>query len=169
MFNLTPWTGKRLPIHREEEQPLYSLQREMNRVFDDFFRSPALEGFGQFPKSATEQFLGDVTPRIDMTETDKELLVKVELPGMTEKDVEISINHDMLTISGEKKQEKEVSEKGWYRMERQFGSFTRSIPLPYEIESDKCEAICKHGVLSIKLPKSTVQQRAAKSIPVMSV
>ncbi|MDR3615814.1 MAG: Hsp20/alpha crystallin family protein [Candidatus Obscuribacterales bacterium] len=169
MFNLAPWTGRKVPMQREQEQPLYSLQREMNRIFDDFFRSPTWESLDQLPNFANEKFWGDVTPRVDMTETDKELLVKVELPGMTEKDVEISINRDLLTISGEKKQEKEDSEKGCYRMERQFGSFTRTIPLPYEIEMDKSEAIYKNGVLSIKMPRSVEQHRAAKSIPVKSV
>lgn len=167
MFNLAPWS-KRLPIRREEEHPVYSLQREMNRLFDDFFRTPTWERFGEFPALATEQFWGDVTPRVDMTETDKELLVKVELPGMTEKDIDISISRDVLTISGEKKQEKEQNEKGWYRMERQYGSFSRSIPLPYEIESDKVEALYKNGILSIKLPKSAMQQKATKSITVKS-
>lgn len=166
---MTPWTAKKhLPVRREEEHPVYSLQREMNKVFDDFFGARSWEGFGEFPALATEHFMGDVTPRIDMSETDKELLLKVELPGMSEKDVEISINRDLLTISGEKKQENEHTEKGWYRMERQYGSFSRSIPLPYEVESDKVEAVYKNGVISIKLPKSAVQQKATKSIPVKS-
>jgi HSP20 family protein len=167
MFNLTPWTKKRVPIRHEDEHPVYSLQREMNTLFDDFFRAPAFEG-GEFPTFGSEQFQ-NMTPRIDMSETDKELLLKVELPGMSEKDVDISINRDVLTISGEKKQEKEQTEKGWYRMERQYGSFSRSIPLPYEVESEKVEALYKNGVLSIKLPKSAVQQRATKTIPVKTV
>jgi len=169
MFHMTPWTAKKnMPVRREEEHPVYSLQREMNKVFDDFFRTPTWEGFGEFPAPANERFFGDVTPRMDMSETDKELLFKVELPGMTEKDVEISINNDMLTISGVKNQEKEETEKGWYRMERQYGSFSRTIPLPYEVENDKAEAVYKNGVLSIKLPKSKVQQKATKTIPVKS-
>lgn len=166
MFNLTPWAGRRQPVRREEEHSVYSLQREMNRLFDEFFRAPMWERFGEFPAASTEHFWGDVTPRIDMSETDKELLVKVELPGMTEKDVDISISGDMLTISGEKKQEKEQNEKGWYRMERQYGSFYRTIPLPYEIESDRAEALYKNGVLSIKLPKTAARASATKSIAV---
>lgn len=166
MFNLTPWSVKRLPVRREEEHPVYSLQREMNNLFEDFFRTPLGERFGETPSHVREEILGDVTPRVDMSETDKELFVKVELPGMSEKDVDISVSRDVLTISGEKKQEKEQTEKGWYRMERQYGSFSRSIPLPYEIESERAEAQYKNGVLSIKLPKTAVQQKATKSIPV---
>jgi len=168
MFNLTPWTARRLPIRREEHHPIYSLQREMNRLFDDFFRAPSWEPFTELPTFAGEHFFGDVTPRVDMSDTDKEIIVKVDLPGMTEKDVDISISRDALTISGEKKQEKEESEKGWYRMERQYGSFSRSIPLPCEIEADKVAAIYKNGVLSIKLPKSAVQRETTKSIPIKS-
>lgn len=166
MFNLTPWTAKKMSIHKEEEHPVYSLQREMNRLFEDFFRMPSFERMGELPGFGSEQTFGDITPRIDMSETDKELLVKVELPGMTEKDMNISLNREMLTISGEKKQEREQTEKGWYRMERQYGSFTRSVPLPYEIETEKVEATFKNGILSVKLPKSSVQQKETKSIPV---
>jgi len=177
MFNVTPRTTKRLPVRREDEQhPFNSLQREVNRLFDNFFRGQdAWEDFGQFPmigrfdQSPTTgpvQWFGEVMPRVDMSETDKELVVKVDLPGMTEKDVTVSLNRDTLTISGEKKQEKEQNEKGWYRMEREYGSFTRTVALPYEIQSDKVEALYKNGVLTIKLPKSAEDQRSAKSIPV---
>ncbi len=168
MFNLLQ-RSKRLPIRHEGEHPIYSLQEEINKLFDNAFRTPLWEKFGEFPGFSTDHSWGDVMPRIDMSETDKELLVKVELPGMNEKDVDISITRDLLTISGEKKQEKEQSEKGWYRMERQYGSFSRSIPQPMEIESDKAEALYKSGVLTVKLPKSVVQQSTAKSIQVKSV
>lgn len=166
MFKLAPFGTKRLPIRHEEQHPVYSLQQEMNKLFEDFFRAPLWDDFGQHSPLANDQFVGQVMTRVDVSETDKELLVKVELPGMTEKEVEISISQDLLTISGEKKQEKEQTEKGWYRMERQYGSFSRSIPLPYEVESDKAEALYKNGVLSIKLPKSAAQQKTTKSIPV---
>lgn len=168
MFNLTPWTHKRAPVRREEEQPIYTLQKEMNKLFEDLLKSQSFDRFGDFPGFPAEMFSGELMPRIDMVETEKEVVVKVELPGMTEKDFDISVHKDVLTISGEKKQEKEESEKGWYKMERQYGSFSRSIPLPYEIENDKAEAVYKSGILSIKLPKSAVQQKATKTIAVKS-
>ncbi|MBX9692626.1 MAG: Hsp20/alpha crystallin family protein [Cyanobacteria bacterium] len=159
MLNLTPWRAKRVPIHhKQEDHPAYQLQRELNRLFDDFFSTSPWDSLGEVPALFGEhQYSSDLTPRIDMSETDKEILVKVELPGMTEKDVDVSISNDRITISGEKKQEREESEKGWYRMERQYGSFRRSIPLPYETDEDKAEAFYKNGVLTIKLPKSQVQ------------
>ncbi|MBS2004390.1 MAG: Hsp20/alpha crystallin family protein [Cyanobacteria bacterium SZAS LIN-5] len=168
MFNLKPWSHKRTPARVEEDHPVYALQKEMNKVFENFFRYP---GFGDFADlgSLDKEFLSaELAPRIDMVETEKEVVIKVELPGMNEKDINVSVNNELLTISGEKKQEKEQSEKGWYRMERQYGSFCRNIPLPYEVESDKVDAVYKNGILSLKLPKSAVQQKAAKRIEVKS-
>lgn len=166
MFRLTPWAARKVPVRHEEEHPVYSLQRDMNRLFDDFLKGSPWESIFDSAAVSREFGLSEITPRIDMSETEKELIVKAELPGMTDKEVEISISRDLLTISGEKKQEKEQSEKGWYRMERQYGSFSRSIPLPYEIESDKAEALYQHGVLSIRLPKAAAQLKSTKTIQV---
>ena len=168
MFNLTPWRAKRVAIHhKQDEHPAHRLQLELNRLFEEFFSTPTGDSFGELPALfSQQQFSGDLSPRIDMSETDEEVLVKVELPGMTEKDVDVSISKDMLTIAGEKKQEKEEKEKGWYRMERQYGSFSRSIQLPYEIDEDKAEALYKHGVLTVRMPKAQVQQNSSKTISV---
>lgn len=158
-----------MPVRQEEQHPVYTLQREMNNLFDNFFgggdwfQYPELTGFGG------EQSFGAIAPRVDVSETDKELLVKVELPGMTEKDVDVSIANGVLTIKGEKKQEKEENEKGWYRMERQYGSFSRSLVLPYEIQADKAEALYKHGVLTIKMPKTATPEQETKNIAVKAV
>lgn len=162
MFNLTPFPGKKVSMRHGDDQPIYTLQREMNKVFEDFFRTPTWDSFESFSNL-------ELSPRVDVTEAEHELVVKVELPGMTEKDVEVSINRDQLSISGEKKEEKEHSEKGWYRMERQFGTFSRTIPLPCDVDKDKAEATFKHGVLSIKMPKTTGQRNVGKVIPVKSV
>lgn len=108
----------------EQEHPAYSLQREMNRVFDDFFhswemplmnRSFDLSALGAFEQSA-------VSPRIDVHETDKELRISAELPGLSEKEIDVSLSRDTLTIKGEKKQVQEENIKGWYRMERSYGA-----------------------------------------------
>jgi HSP20 family protein len=115
-FNFLPskWTNNKrnnVGIRRDNEQehPAYALQLEMNRLFDDFFRSwdtPLLStAFEQTAGGMPEQ--GAVMPRIDVHETDKELRISAELPGMTEKDVDVSLSRDRLTISGEKKQENE--------------------------------------------------------------
>jgi HSP20 family protein len=163
MFNMTPWMNKRLPVRHEDEHPVHSLQKEMNRVFEEFFGSQGWHAFSELPGAGS---WGDLTPRIDMSETDRELLVKVELPGMTEKEVEISIHGDILTIAGEKKQEKEQTEKGWYRMERQYGSFNRSIPLPCEVDCEKTQAQYKNGVVTVTMPKADKVKSTTKTIPV---
>lgn len=166
MLNLTPWAVKKVPAQREDEPPIYSLQREVNRLFDDFLCSLPFESYTGFSTSFSEQTRCELTPRIDRSEDEKTLLIKVELPGIGEKDVQISLNQDLLTISGEKKHDKEHSDKGWCRSECQYGFFSRSVPLPCEVIIDKTEASYKDGVLLITLPKSPSEQKTTKSIAV---
>ncbi|MBS1989683.1 MAG: Hsp20/alpha crystallin family protein [Cyanobacteria bacterium SZAS LIN-3] len=165
MFHLTPWSKKHLPV-KHEEAGVYSLQREMNRMFDEFFQGMRWDMPGEFYPDTFDRGFGEVSTHLDMSETDKALLLKIDVPGMTEKDIDISVNQNRLTISGEKKQEKEQTEKGWYRMERQYGSFSRTIPLPCEVESEKAEAVYKNGVLSITLPKVNPQESQGKKVTV---
>lgn len=155
--DLVPWKrGKReVPVRREEvESPFYALQREMNQLFDDFFSGFGLRPFGAF------------TPRVDLTESDKELKVIAELPGLDENDIEVSLAHNTLTISGEKKAETEDKGKNYYHLERSYGAFQRSIPLPNEVEADKVKADFKKGVLSITLPKTPEAQKRTKKIAI---
>lgn len=173
-FNLLPtrWRNKKhdVAIKREEEQehPAYGLQREMNRLFDDFFRSWDMPLVGRpFELSAFSTYENSsITPRIDFQETDKELRISAELPGLNEKDIDVTLSNDTLTIRGEKKQESEENVKGWYRMERSYGSFTRSIPLPCEVDEDQCTATFKNGVLTVSLSKTAQAQAVTKSIPI---
>ncbi len=157
--DLIPFGRKTVPAGRDEEHPLLSLRHEMDRIFDDFFR-----GF-----SAMEPFAdrtGAFAPRLDVTETDKELKVRAELPGMDEKDVEVTLTPGTLTIRGEKKEEHEEKNGTYYRMERSFGSFSRSIPLPREVDQDKVSAAFKKGILTITLPKSGDTEERSRKIPV---
>jgi HSP20 family protein len=94
------------------------------------------------------------TPAVDITEKDDEYLVKVELPGVEKNDVQITLESNILTVKGEKKQEKEEKGENYHRMERSYGSFQRSFTLPTTVKSDKIDASFKDGVLSIRLPKS---------------
>lgn len=174
-FNILPskWLNKRqdITVRREDDQlehPVYSLQREMNRILDDFFHPGEFSigrsfNLGSF--STLEQSVA--VPRIDVHETDKEVRISAELPGMTEKDFDVSLSKNMLTISGEKKAESEENIKGWYRMERRYGSFTRSIPLPCDVDQDHCQASFKNGVLSVSLSKTLQAQSTIKSIQIL--
>jgi HSP20 family protein len=159
--NLIPWRWHRqsVPARREDGEwsGFNSVQQEMNRVFEDFFT-----GF-QWPMPVGEG-KNVFDPRLDVTETEKELSITVELPGMDEKDIDLSLSNNALTIKGEKKEEKENRTHGHYRIERTYGSFQRTIPVPCEIESDKVEATFKKGVLSITLPKNQQEKCAGKKI-----
>jgi HSP20 family protein len=156
IFDLVPWkrNDKTVAVRREED-PFFTLRREMDRLFDDFWGSSLLEPYGTF------------NPRVDVTETETEVKVTAELPGLDEKDVEVSLTQNMLTLSGEKKAEKEDKGENYYRVERSYGSFRRTIPLPIEVEADKVEAIFKNGVLNVVLPK-TAQAQARKKIAIKS-
>lgn len=158
------WGEKKVPVKREEQEPVYELQRNMNSLFDDFFNN-----FGNFSLAPFEAFgpsFGAFNPQVDVSESDKEIKVSAELPGLDENDIEVSLAHNVLTISGEKKEEKEDKGKNYYRMERSYGSFQRAIPLPDEVETDKVEARFKKGVLTITLPKTAEAQKRTKRITV---
>jgi len=162
--DLIPWKRdgeKNVPVKREDSDPVYSLQRNMNRLFDNFFDNFSLASFEPFGKS-----FDAFNPTVDVSETDKEIKVAAELPGLDENDIEVSLARNVLTISGEKKEEKEDRGKNYYRMERSYGSFRRTVPLPVEVESDKVEAKFKKGVLTVTLPKTAAAQKQAKRITV---
>jgi HSP20 family protein len=143
-------------LWREEFSPISSFRREMDRLFEDFFRAPSFSRF-----SETGAFAAN-WPSIDVKDRDDELLVTAEVPGMTDKDVELFVDNGMLTIRGEKKAEKE--EKGY--SERFFGHFERQIPLPTSVDEQHCRADFHDGLLSIHLPKTREAAEARKKIPI---
>jgi len=157
--NLMPWRRKEsaprrrgeITVDREEEHPLALLERDMNRMFDDFF-----SGFGLTP--AWETGWSAFSPQVDIVDGEKEVKIAVELPGLDEKDIDVSLSRDTLTISGEKRQEKEDKGKNYYRMERSYGSFKRAIPIPCEVKTEAIDATFKNGVLSVVLPKTSEGQ-----------
>jgi len=155
--NLIPFGKKNIEVRREEN-PFAMMQREMNRIFDSFNRN---WGLGAFP-----EFTGSFMPRLDVTEDSKAFTVTAELPGMSDKDIDISLSGETLTIRGEKKEEKEEKNKNYYYSERSYGTFLRSIPLPRQIETDKVSASFKKGVLTITLPKTAAAVDATKKISV---
>ena len=157
-------TVTRLPIKNEETvqgpkvpafwQPFESLRNEMERVFDDFdggFRMPFRKGFDmRFPWTYTKF---DVSPAIDVTEKDQEYEIAAELPGMDEKNVEVKVADGVLTIKGEKTEEKKEEKKDYRLSERNYGSFYRSFALPEGVNADRIVAIYDKGVLKVTVPK----------------
>lgn len=166
MRPLTPWRwGRRtVPVGREYEvAPLDAFQREMNRLFDDFFK-----GFGLRPPAEGAESLGVFSPQVDMSEDENSIRVTAELPGMDEKDIDINLTKDALAIRGEKKEEREEKGKESYYMERSYGSFTRVLPVLSEIDPDKVEATFAKGVLNIVLPKIQKEKKGQKKIEIKS-
>jgi len=150
--------------------PFESLRHEIDRLFDDFhpfdWRLPSsrsLLGL-EMPKLRTIGWA--VAPAMDLVEKDKEYEITAELPGIDEKNVEIKLSNQMLTIKGEKREEKEEKEKDYYLSERRYGSFQRSFQLPEGVDADKIEANFAKGVLTVKLPKTMEAQKAEKKITV---
>ena len=143
------------------ENPFAALQREMNDLFEDFWRGSRLSPFWR-EGAAMEAF----APRVDVTEDEKEVLVTAELPGIDEKEIDLTLSRDSLTIRGEKKEEHEEKGQNHYRMERSYGSFQRVIALPAEVDEEKVQAEFKKGVLTVHLPKSEKAQEHRKKIEV---
>lgn len=163
---LVPWNwGKNGESLREGSgNPFGELQKEMNRLFDNFSENM----FSLSPAKWSMPEISATYPKMDVSETDKEFKISAELPGMDEKDIDVSVSNEVLTIKGEKKAEKEEKKPNYYRMERSYGTFQRSIPLPTEVEKDQVQASFKKGVLSIVLPKSEKAVKENKKIEIKS-
>ena len=151
-----------VPVRRSEHVPFRDFQREMNRLFDDFFGDFAPVACGGGRDLATVAF----SPRVDVSETDKEVKVSAELPGMEEKDITVEMDNTAITIRGEKKEETEDKGKNWYRREQTYGAFHRVIPLPASVDGAKAKAKFKKGVLTIILPITEVEKAKRKSIAI---
>ncbi len=135
-------------------EDLSTLRREMDRLMERFFGEPL----------GPERSAGMWSPRTDVTETKDSVTIKAELPGLEAKDVEVSLSGDMLTIKGEKKQEKEEKDEHHHLVERSYGAFSRMVRLPAPVAADKIKATFKNGVLTVTLPKT--EDAKQKAIPI---
>lgn len=151
-----------LPSGRRElaraDEPFAALQRNINRMFDDTFRA--------WPTFAGKD-VGSVVPSMDVKETDTAFEVTVELPGVEQKDLQVTYANGDLTIKGEKKSEKTESKEGYQLSERSYGSFLRSLSID-EVDADKIEAGFGNGVLKVTLPKAPSARAKAKTITIKS-
>lgn len=153
MFDLVPW--RRRDVKVAPEWSPVDLWREVDNLFDRF-----LGDMGWSERAMRRQF----APALDISETDEEVVVRAELPGVDPKDVDINLTGSLLTIKGEKKDEKEEKGRSFHRIERSYGSFTRSFQLPCEVEEEKAKAMYKNGVLDLRLPKT--EQAKKKSVKI---
>jgi HSP20 family protein len=160
--DLTPWTSGRSvsPFGRD---PFTSFRREMDRLFDDFF-TPALapaEG-----RSFASGNGGALWPSLDVRETEQAYEVTAELPGLEQKDVELTLRDNALVLTGEKRQERNEEDGGRRWSERSFGRFERVVPLDAEVDADKVEAGFRNGVLKVTLPKNPKAQDKTRKIEI---
>jgi HSP20 family protein len=168
----------KLPVKTEERKlaaapahwrPFENLRRGIDRLFEDFDGGVWRSRFAR-PLFHVQPFrpqeLGWATPAVDVAETDRTYEITAELPGSDEKNIEVKFADGVLTIKGEKQEEREEKKKDYYLSERSFGSFQRSFQVPEGVDADKIEASFKKGVLTVTLPKSTDAEKTAKKITV---
>ena len=150
MAALTKWSNRNTPERREERRnPFTALQDEINRLFDRDLLSMDMP-----------EFFGDgMTPALDVKDNDDTVEVRCDLPGVGKDDIDISVSGNVLTIKGEKSEEKEDKESTYYRKESWSGSFQRSVQLPDTVDPDKADATMKDGVLVLTLPKKEEEKR----------
>src|SRR4051812_47438414 len=134
-------------VRWEPVRELSSLQSEMNRLFNTFFDTPSPGGNGN--GGGARRWV----PSMDLVETDDHFVLRADLPGLAEGDVSIELEDNVLTVSGERKTEHEDKKEGFYRMERSFGQFRRSLTLPEGVDADKIAATFDKGVLEVRIPK----------------
>lgn len=129
--------------------PFLTLHREMNRLFDDMARGGQPSSGGQLNQGGTM-----MAPHMDVSEIEGELRIQAELPGVSESDIEVSLNEDVLTIRAEKRQERKEQREGVHVSERSFGTFQRALRLPFPVDQDRVQAQFENGVLNVTVPKT---------------
>ncbi len=173
--DLIPWKARRTSVPSPYREPpsLFTLHREMNRVFDDLFQmmdrffsdrelpSPFV-GRGGFLREET------FVPRVNVSETEEEFRVSAELPGLTEKDVRVELEDNVLTIQGERKEEHDEKGCNWHRVEQCYGHFYRQIPLSGQVNPDKVRAKFKNGVLTVTIPKLEPDTRNRRTVEIVA-
>jgi HSP20 family protein len=156
--DLIPWgrqtSSNQAPVpYRESEMtPFFGLRREIDRLFDDMFRMPTLAGVGTM-----------TWPSVEVSDSEREIRISAEIPGLSEKDVELTVHDGVLTLRGEKKSQTEDKDQGY--SERWYGRFERRIGLPSGVEEEKAQASFRDGVLTVTLPKSA-EATSGRRIPI---
>jgi len=162
--DLVPWSHHNAPATRRDVQdPFESFHREVDRLFEDFFSGQ------QFPArfSAQNADTARLTPHVDVVENDKAYAISAELPGIDEKDVDVTLADGVLTLTGEKKTEvKEGDDQNPVRIERSYGRFQRSFTLPNDVDSEAIKADFDKGVLKLTLPKLPEAQDKSRKIQI---
>jgi HSP20 family protein len=169
MYPHTDVGDRNIPVTRDDTKnslaardnilgPWLDFHREIDRLFDGFFS----RGLTDFPDSSPSHF----TPSLDLSADDNHYTVSVEMPGLEDKDVNIELSDNVLTIRGEKREEKELDEKNYYRVERRYGKFQRVLTLPDDVDQEHIQAKMSLGVLHLILPRKQAMKRDVKKIEI---
>jgi len=150
-------SGELLPARRGDD-PMTRMHREMDRLFEDFF--------GSFDKPSNWHSELVLKPSIDIAESNKAYRISVEVPGVDEDDIDLTLDGDALIICGEKRQESEDDEEGFHRVERSYGSFRRVLTLPTDADPDGISAKFRNGVLKIRVPRTKESSGSRKRIEI---
>ncbi|PZS08422.1 MAG: hypothetical protein DLM64_12530 [Solirubrobacterales bacterium] len=145
-------------IRWEPARELNTIQSEMNRLFNNYFDTPAAPGNGG--AGALRRWM----PAMDLVETEEEFVLRADLPGLSESDVNIELEDNVLTVSGERKAEHKERKEGYYRVERASGSFARTLTLPDGVDADAVNASFDRGVLEVRIPKP--EQRKPRKVAI---
>lgn len=157
MRSIVPFSWNSDLFRHSEGDPFVAMQKEINRMFENF-------GRGSLMRLSNT----DATPRVDVAETDTAIEVTAELPGIDEKDVDVVLRDDVLTIKGEKKSEREEKKKDYHLVERSFGAFSRTIQLPFAADAEAVKASFAKGVLKVSITKPAEVKDKTVKIPVRS-
>ncbi len=150
--SIIPWKRNKVSVTPRSSDPFSQLQMQMNELFDNFFSDSPFALARDFMNSDDKWFRA---PQVDVSETDKEISLTADLPGVDEKDIKVTLDRDILTIEAEKNEEKDEKDKQYHLSERRFGKFTRSFRLPESgVKEDDIKASFKNGVLKLTLPKT---------------
>jgi len=162
--DIIPWKkkGDILPDRGRDADLIPEIRQEMNRLVDEFFERP----LGLSPFFSHTSLSKDFSPVLDISETEKEIVIKAELPGLEPEEIDVSLDRGVLTISGEKQAKQEQKGEHYYQIERSYGSFQRSVALPAEVDEEKIKAIFKRGVLNIVLPKTKAALEKRRKITI---
>lgn len=148
--------------------PMFQLQREIDNLFDQSFRSFGLEPLvrGGLDKSLLGSFSNLFSPDLNISSDDKEYIITLEVAGLDEKDISIDLSGSRLTIKGNKQDESESKDKNFYRIERKFGSFQRVLALPEDAQADRIKASMKNGLLTITVPRAETTNNDTRKIEI---
>lgn len=176
---LVPWnwfrneeeeSGTSVPVNHLGQNKLYRnlgrLHKDMDQLFDNFFSGLGYNSFRIGNYSFNPMADGIIRPTLDIRSGDNEYIISIEIPGVEEKNIKLEIAGNALTVSGEKKQEKEDNGKSYYRMERSYGSFKRVLSLPDDADQEHLRATFKNGVLKINMQKKALPKPVVKRVEI---